>query len=492
MRINQYRRTFLRNSAACVGGLITAATLDSLTWYSRADGALGLSPGGYGQLAPVPDQNGDAILALPRGFSYVTFSKIREPMTDGNATPINLDGMAAFPGRNGAVRLIRNHEVGNPPGDRTGAVEGAKHTRYDSLGVGGTVTIDFDPRALTDSKRHRPVLRDFVSLNGTIVNCAGGYAYRNAGWISCEESTEGPAEGWKHKHGYAFLVPVSAETTVAGKPIPSMGRFRREAAVADPITGIVYQTEDQPDAGSGFYRFLPKDPSDLFAGGKLEMLKIAGKPQADLREGQTMGKSLPIEWVAISDSDPDLEHGASRVFEQGFDKGGAKFERLEGLFRGERGSIYFSSTNGGDAKNDDTAEDGFAEAYGQIWRYMPGAEQDRLVLVFESLGSSVLDSPDNIAASPRGGLLVCEDDTNSSDGDSHPLAPNISNVNRLIGLAPDGRPFEFAINRLNDTELSGVCFNPGGDILFVNIYGNGKYDSGMTCAITGPWNRGPL
>ncbi|HKF95714.1 MAG TPA: hypothetical protein VKB96_14205, partial [Gammaproteobacteria bacterium] len=85
MRTNQYRRTFLRNSAACVGGLITAATLDSLTWHSRAEGALGLSPGGYGQLAPVPDQNGDAILALPRGFRYVTFSKIREPMTDGNA-----------------------------------------------------------------------------------------------------------------------------------------------------------------------------------------------------------------------------------------------------------------------------------------------------------------------------------------------------------------------------------------------------------------------
>jgi secreted PhoX family phosphatase len=137
------------------------------------------------------------------GFRNVTFSKIGDAMTDGNATPINLDGMATFQVFSGAVRLIRNHEVLNRPGERTGAVGGSALTRYDSLGVGGAVTVDFDPRALTDSKRHRPVLRDFVSLDGTIVNCAGGYAYRDAGWISCEETTDGPAQGWKQKHGYA-------------------------------------------------------------------------------------------------------------------------------------------------------------------------------------------------------------------------------------------------------------------------------------------------
>jgi hypothetical protein len=87
-------------------------------------------------------------------------------MSDGNPTPIACDGMA-FTGPNGLVRLIRNHEVRTGPGDPTGRVEGPNETRYDAMGVGGTTTLDFDPRG-------RSLVRDFVSLNGTIVNCAGG------------------------------------------------------------------------------------------------------------------------------------------------------------------------------------------------------------------------------------------------------------------------------------------------------------------------------
>jgi hypothetical protein len=29
-------------------------------------------------------------------------------------------------------------------------------------------------------------------------------------------------------------------------------------------------------------------------------------------------------------------------------------------------------------------------------------------------------------------------------------------------------------------------------VLFVNIFGDGSPDSGMTCAITGPWRQGAL
>jgi secreted PhoX family phosphatase len=489
---NRHRRLFLKRSAACVGGLVTAVTLETLSAHARPSAAAMRKADGYGAVTPIEDQNGDAILALPHGFNYVTFSKIGAPMTDDNITPINLDGMAAFPGTDGAVRLIRNHEVKNPPGDREGAVEGPARTRYDHLGVGGAVTIDFDPRCLAHPRRYPPVLRDFVSLNGTIVNCSGGYAFRDAGWFSCEESTEGAREGWRQKHGYVFLVPASVDVTMPATPILGMGRFRHEAAVADPTSGIVYLTEDQPGSGSGFYRFLPKDPVNLVAGGRLEMLKIAGKPRADLRVHQCAPEPLPVEWVVINDPDPDLEHGASCVFDQGFDQDGAKFNRLEGLFRGEDGSVYCSSTSGGNFKTGDVADDNFADGYGQIWRYVPGGAQGKLELVFESPGSSVLDSPDNLTITPKGGLLICEDHACPHDGDTHPLAPGISKVNRLIGLTRDGKSFEFAINRLNNTEFSGVCFSPSGDMLFVNIYGNGQSDSGMTCAITGPWAMGPL
>jgi secreted PhoX family phosphatase len=108
-----------------------------------------------------------------------------------------------------------------------------------------------------------------------------------------------------------------------------------------------------------------------------------------------------------------------------------------------------------------------------------------------------MDSPDNLTVTPRGGLIVCEDDASASSYvDSHPLAPGLANVNRLIGLTRAGEAFELAVNVLNGSELAGACFSPSGRTLFFNIYGRstvlGPPIEGMTCAVTGPWRRGPL
>jgi secreted PhoX family phosphatase len=65
-------------------------------------------------------------------------------------------------------------------------------------------------------------------------------------------------------------------------------------------------------------------------------------------------------------------------------------------------------------------------------------------------------------------------------------------VNRLIGLGPKGEPFEFAVNVFSDSEFAGACFSHDGEILFVNIQGGDSAGSGMTIAIWGPWERGPL
>jgi hypothetical protein len=46
-----------------------------------------------------------------------------------------------------------------------------------------------------------------------------------------------------------------------------------------------------------------------------------------------------------------------------------------------------------------------------------------------------VDGPDNITVSPRGGIVLCEDDD--------------SNPKRLIGLTPDGEPFTFAQNLID-------------------------------------------
>jgi secreted PhoX family phosphatase len=187
--------------------------------------------------------------------------------------------------------------------------------------------------------------------------------------------------------------------------------------------------------------------------------------------------------VDINDPDPNLEMSAPSCFQQGRSQGGAAFNRLEGIFRGEEGrSMYFLSTSGG-------------TGFGQFWHYIPADGrlqlEDQLVLVFQSPSGSILESPDNLCLTPNGGALFCEDDA-VNDNDTHPLAPGVTNVNRLIGLGPKGEAFEFAVNVLNDSEFAGACFSPDGEILFVNLFGDATPNSGMTCAIWGPWERGPL
>ena len=62
----------------------------------------------------------------------------------------------------------------------------------------------------------------------------------------------------------------------------------------------------------------------------------------------------------------------------------------------------------------------------------------------------------------------------------------------MIGLGPKGEPFEFAVNIFSDSEFAGACFSPDGEILFVNIQGEDSPGTGMTLAIWGPWEKGPL
>lgn len=481
------RRSFLQGSGLLAGTAVSGVTLTALAAHSakatehRFDSKRGWYDSfrsEYGALRPTPDQDGQFILALPAGFQYVTFSKIGDVMSDGNVVPRAHDGMTCIDWFGGRVRLIRNHEVRTAPGafndPASFSLGGPAETRYDPLGVGGTVTLEFDTR-------RKKLIKDFISLNGTIVNCSGGLSWRNTGWLTSEETVAGPNQRWGKKHGYNFFVPVTANRTVPAIPLTWMGRFSHEAAVADE-RGLIYQTEDAGNT-SGFYRATPHNPANLHQGGKLEMLAIKGQPRANLITGQVVGKRLPVEWVTIDDPDPNLEGGALSCYRQGLSKGGATFNRLEGVMPGIDGkSIYFVSTSGGDRR------------YGQLWHYIPADRlnaEDQLVLVFESPSGSVLDSPDNICITPRGGILFCEDDA-SGDGDSHPLAPGITDVNRLIGMGALGEPFEFAVNIFNDSEFAGACFSPDGEILFVNIFGDSARGSGMTCAIWGPWGRGPL
>jgi secreted PhoX family phosphatase len=452
------RRTFLVRSASLACGAVLSSPLVEALHGRRALAALGgchlqagQDEGGYGNLQPAGPE-----LALPAGFMYRRFSVTGTPMSDGRPTPSAHDGMAAFALPNGNVRLVRNHEIPGlaTPGLLTVAGDLAKG--YDPGGQGGTTSLEI--KVMPDGD-HR-LVRDFVSLSGTIMNCAGGPTPWGS-WLSCEEGTQG-GPPLRQPHGYCFEVRARANEEVRATPLKALGRFVHEAVAVDRATGYVYETEDESHAG--FYRFIPTQPGVLAAGGRLQMLGIVGQPNYDTSHA-VVGEALPAMWVGIADPDPpDAEANPSAVFEQGFGQGAARFRRLEGCWYGG-GSIFFTSTSGG------------AAGLGQVWQYQPAVGVDgQLLLVFGSTDEACLDGPDNITVSPRGGILICED----GGGEQY-----------LRGLTTDGKIFDFALNLITQREFAGATFSPDGQTLFVNIQGD-VVNPGMTFAIWGPWERGAL
>ena len=461
------RRTFLKKVASASGTAIVTPSLAGLVACSDVAGpddlaeavapdkplkSVSIKP--YGELVRSLDS---PELDIPENFRCIRLSLggLPSSVRDGLVVPNSFDGMAAFPLPHGNVRLIRNHEMR----DRAGAAPPIGDPHYDSLATGGTTSLEVRI-SVHDGELAVELVDEFVSLAGTIINCAGGPTPWGS-WLSCEETTAGPESwGFDKPHGYVFEVPVDATGPVDPVPLRAMGRFSHEAVAVDPATGIVYQTED--DQGSvGFYRFIPDTPEVLADGGRLQMMAVTGQAGYETGRGQTQGAVLPVHWVDIADPDPAVFDQDRAIFDQGLAAGGARFERLEGAFPGDSG-IYFVSTSGGDARA------------GQVFHYLPtSAEAGELRLVFESPSRDILDSPDNIVLSPRGGVVLCE------DGRGEQYIRELDSQGRIVNLVRGG-PLEFA----------GSCFSPDGRVMFFNVQGSpfqGGTDPGGTYALWGPW-----
>jgi secreted PhoX family phosphatase len=441
------RRSFLKSAAAGAA----AIPLTAFSARAQEPAKPGVRRGhteGYGPLFETLDETtGLPLLMLPRGFQYVSFGWRGDVLDDGTVTPGSHDGMAAFAAGNGRARLVRNHELsGNTP---------FSSTQYDSRAGGGTTTLEFDTH-------NGKLVSAYPSLSGTLTNCAGGPTPWGS-WLTCEETSSFTTM----PHGYVFEVPADGYGNPA--PLHAMGRFRHEALAIDPATGNVYQTEDNGN-NSGLYRFVPSVPGNLAGGGTLSMLKVRNVHQANLFGTFPNGTTFEVEWVPIAN--PEALTGSSSifVFNQARALGGAAFARLEGCWYSNDAKIYVVSTNGGIGQ-------------GQVWEYDPAAET--ITLLFESPGADVLNAPDNITVSPRGGLVLCEDG---------------SGEEFMHGLTVDGEIFQFAKNNIvlngerngltgdfTGSEWAGACYSPDGRWLFANVQ-----SAGISFAITGPWMSGAL
>lgn len=455
------RRQFIRRGAAFALGF---AGLRSLISHAGSP-THALSPLGYGPLVPDPA----GVLDLPAGFQYVVLSPEGEEMHDGLLVPGRHDGMAAFPGTNGRVILVRNHEVYmsiegrgpfGPANDRLAKVPADR--LYDPGAAkgpcrGGATTLVYNPAT-------RTLERHFLSLAGTEYNCAGGPTPWGT-WLSCEETVSVTSENYARDHGFVFEVTPS-ETPGLADPVPltALGRFRHEAVAVDPASGCVYLTEDI--AGGALYRFIPTVRGKLALGGRLQALAVNDRWSLDTKNWEAagnipLGSRFPIHWIDLD----DVLSPNDTLRIQAAEKGAATFARCEGMWFG-RGAVFFAATTGGSAK------------LGQIWKYTMSPHEGTpreaaipaaLELFIEPNDSKVCNNADNLTVAPWGDIIVCED------------GPDL---NGLFGVTPNGDAYRLAFNRVSKSELAGATFSPDGAVLFVNIQ-----SPGMTLAIHGNWRK---
>ncbi|WP_030545589.1 alkaline phosphatase PhoX [Streptomyces albus] len=381
------RRTFLRTTV--VGG--SAAAFGGSLWRGAAYAAPAQPGSGpYGTLRSA-DANG---IRLPAGFSSAVIARSGQKVSGTSYTWHNApDGGACYADGSGWI-YVSNSEI-NPSG-------GAGAVRFSSSG------------AITGAYR---------ILSGTRQNCAGGKTPWNT-WLSCEEVDR----------GYVYETdPWGAKAAVRRD---AMGRFKHEAAAADPVRKVVYLTEDVSD--SCFYRFRPTTWGDL-SSGTLEVLRMGS------------GTSGPVTWAPV----PDPSGASTATRDQ---VSGAK------RFNGGEGCHYADDTCWFTTKGDN-----------RVWQYNAAAQTIELAYD-DSLvsGGAPLTGVDNVTRTASGDLFVAEDGGNME----------------ICVITPDNvvAPF-LRVDGQSSSEITGPAFSPDGSRLYFSSQRgtSGRSSGGITYEVTGPF-----
>ncbi|MFC9426583.1 alkaline phosphatase PhoX [Streptomyces sp. NPDC056987] len=381
------RRNFLRG--AVIG--TSAAALGGTLWRGAALAAPAQpGTGPYGALGSA-DANG---VRLPAGFTSRVVARSGRQVTGTSYTWHNApDGGACYADGTGWI-YVSNSEI-NPSG-------GASAVRFSAAG------------AITGAYR---------ILSGTRQNCAGGSTPWRT-WLSCEEVDRG------------YVYETDPWGVNAAVRRDAMGRFKHEAAAADPVRRAVYLTEDTTDGC--FYRFTPTTWGDLSAG-RLEVL-VAGT-----------ATSGPVSWAAV----PDPSGASTATRNQ---VSGAK------RFNGGEGCYYADDTCWFTTKGDN-----------RVWQYNAAAGTIELAYD-DSLvsGTAPLTGVDNVTGAASGDLFVAEDGGNME----------------ICVITPDDvvAPF-LRIDGQSGSEITGPAFSPDGTRLYFSSQRgtSGSSSGGITYEVTGPF-----
>ncbi|MEU5806184.1 alkaline phosphatase PhoX [Streptomyces sp. NPDC047718] len=382
------RRTFLRGAVVGTSAAAFGGTLMRGAAYA-APAQPGTGP--YGALRPA-DANG---IMLPTGFTSRVIARSGQTVPGTAYQWHNApDGGACYADGTGWI-YVSNSEI-NPSG-------GAGAVRFDSS---GTVTSAYR------------------ILSGTRQNCAGGKTPWNT-WLSCEEVSLG------------YVYETDPWGVNAAVRRPAMGRFKHEAAAADPVRRAVYLTEDEPDGC--FYRFLPAAWGNL-NDGTLQVL-VAGS-----------ATSGSFTWQNVPDPDGSPTTTRNQV------SGAKRFNGGEGCHYAND-TVWFTTKGDNRVWQLDLADSTYELAY-----------DDSLVVG----GSAPLTGVDNVTGSSFGDLYVAEDGGNME----------------ICVITPDDvvAPF-LRITGQSSSEITGPAFAPAGNRLYFSSQRgtSGSSSAGITYEVTGPF-----
>ncbi|MGW2020433.1 alkaline phosphatase PhoX [Streptomyces sp. NPDC001927] len=382
------RRSFLRGAVIGTSAAAFGGTLMHGAAYA-APAQPGAGP--YGALGAA-DANG---ILLPSGFSSRVIARSGQTVPGTSYTWHNApDGGACFVDGSGWI-YVSNSEI-NPGG-------GASAVKFSSTG------------AVTGAYR---------ILSNTRTNCAGGATPWNT-WLSCEEVSL----------GYVYETdPYGVNAAVRRA---AMGRFKHEAAAADPVRKVIYLTEDE--SSGCFYRFIPTTWGNLTSG-TLQVL-VAGT-----------ATSGSFTWQNVPDPDGSPTATRSQV------SGSKKFNGGEGCHYAND-TVWFTTKGDNRLWQLNLANSTYELAY-----------DDSLV----SGGGAPLTGVDNVTGSSSGDLFIAEDGGNME----------------ICVITPDDvvAPF-LRISGQSGSEITGPAFSPDGKRLYFSSQRgtSGSSSGGITYEVTGPF-----